>query len=119
MGKRKLSDNYGYTLMELITAAAIVLTISSAAAVNYTRYIASTQEKVCIINRQTIIYEYNLYCLDEPEIALSDYIKTYDSDDMDSLCPCEGSYTAGGSGLNAEISCSVHREVTAGADATN
>lgn len=107
----KLTNNYGYTLMELIIAMAIISTISAAAVPYYARYIASTKENVCIINRQTIIYEYRLYYINEPEITLSDYISIYYSGVEDHLCPSEGIYTSSGSGEMIELNCSVHHDV--------
>ena len=57
MSLRNSLYNYGYSLMELILAIAIVGTISAVAIPNYARYIASTREKVCKINRQEVLYE--------------------------------------------------------------
>lgn len=111
MGISKMTNNYGYTLIELITALAIIVTISTVAVPNYARYIASTRENVCIINRQTILYEYHLYCINEPEITLSDYISIYNAGFDDPLCPYEGTCTASGSGEMVLLTCSVHHDV--------
>lgn len=104
----KLANNYGYTLMELILATAVIGLISAVAIPNYTRYIEETKEKICVINQQTILYEYELYCMDEHEIPLSDYLNIYYAESDNNLCPCEGSYTAIGSGQTAKLTCCVH-----------
>lgn len=110
MGFRKTVFNYGYTLMELILAIAIVGTVSAVAIPNYARYIESTREKVCSINRQEILYEYQLYCLSEQEIPLSDYLHlTYEGKDPN-FCPSGGLPAADGSGETAELTCSLHHE---------
>ncbi len=110
MGLRKSATNYGYSLMELILAFAIVGTISAVALPNYARYIASTREKVCRINRQEVLYEYQLFCLSEQEISLSDYLDlTYEGKNIH-FCPIDGHPIADGSGETAELSCSLHQD---------
>lgn len=110
MGLRKSAHNYGHSLMELILALAVVGTISAAALPNYARYIASTREKVCRINRQEILYEYQLFCISEREISLSDYLDlTYEGKDIH-FCPVGGHPIADGSGETAELTCSIHQE---------
>ncbi|MHB8127137.1 MAG: prepilin-type N-terminal cleavage/methylation domain-containing protein [Desulfitobacteriaceae bacterium] len=111
MGKWKLSNNYGYTLMELIIALAMIATISTVALPNYTKYIESTREKMCINSRQTIIYEYHLYCITEPEITLSDYISIYYPGYEAHLCTSNGTYTASGSGEMATLTCTMHQDL--------
>ena len=108
MGLRKSVTNYGHSLMELILATAIVGTISALAIPNYARYIASTREKVCSINRQEVLYEYQLYCLSEQEIPLSDYLLiTYEGRHLP-FCPSGGLPTTEGTGETAELACSIH-----------
>lgn len=109
----KLANNYGYTLMELILAAAIISLLSAVAIPNYTRYIEYTREKVCTINQQTILQEYHLYYISEHEIPLSDYLNTYYTEANDNLCPSGGTYTASGSGETAKLTCSVHHNTIA------
>lgn len=119
MWKSKLANNYGYSLIELIMAIAIISITSSIAIPNYFRYIEIANEKVCFINRQSILYEYQLYCICEQEITLSDYISIYHSGEEDLICPSEGTYTASGSGETAELTCLVHREGITGFDVTS
>lgn len=104
----KLTDNCGYTTMKLILTAAVISLLSAAAIPNYTRYIEYTSEKVCTINRQTILNEYQLYCITEHEITLSDYLNIYYAESNTSLCPSGGIYTASGTGETAELTCCVH-----------
>ena len=94
--------------MELIIALAMIATISTVALPHYTRYIESTREKTCINSRQTIIYEYHLYCINEPEITLSDYINIYYAGYEDHLCTSNGTYAASGSGEMATLTCTMH-----------
>lgn len=111
MGLRRLANNCGYSIMELILAIAIIATTSAIAVPSYARYIESTRENVCIMNRRTILYEYQLYCIGEPEATLADYMNVYYDGELDSLCPSEGSYIVDGSGDTATITCSVHGDV--------
>jgi prepilin-type N-terminal cleavage/methylation domain-containing protein len=110
MDSKKLTNNYGYTLIELIMAATIITIISAVAVPNYTRYLASTRENVCIINRQTILYTYYLHTIKEPEITLSEYIRIYYSEESCSVCPSGGTLTASGLGEEAELNCSLHKD---------
>ena len=105
----RLPKNHGYTLLELILAVAIVGSISAAAVPNYTRFVARAREKVCTYNLQGILYEYQLYCILEEEISLSDYTDLYYAED-EQLCPSGGAYQASGSGEDARLICSVHQE---------
>lgn len=107
---RKSANNYGYSLMELIIAMAVVATISSIAVPKYNRYIESTRENVCMINRQTILYEYQVYCILKPETTLSGYLDANYEGDDDLICPSGGTILAGGSGETTSLSCSVHLE---------
>lgn len=105
---RKSANNYGYSLMELIIAMAVIATISSIAVPKYNRYIESTRENVCMINRQTILYEYQVYCILKPETTLSDYLQAnYDGDDG-LICPSGGTIHASGSVDTVALTCSVH-----------
>jgi hypothetical protein len=91
--------------------AIAILSITSAVAIpSYTRYLASTSEKVCFINRQSILYEYQLYCISDPEISFSEYMSMNYPGYEDHLCPSGGIYIANGSGDTAELICSVHRD---------
>ena len=106
----RLPKNHGYTLLELIIAVAIVGSISAAAVPNYTRLVARAREKVCTYNLQGILYEYQLYCILEEEISLSDYTDLYYAEEDEQLCPSGGAYQASGSGEDATLTCSVHQE---------
>ncbi len=106
---RKLANNCGRALLEFVLATAIISTLSAVVIPSYARYIESAKENVCIINRRSILYEYQLYCINEPEITLEEYISEYYPQEECDLCPSEGSYTATGSGDTAMLTCSVHR----------
>jgi hypothetical protein len=110
MGLKKMANNYGYTMMELVIAVSMLLTISAVTVPNYTRYIASTREKVCIISRQNILYEYHLYCIHNPELTFTEYLRLYYQDDVNHFCPSGGIYTANGSGETVEFTCSEHAD---------
>jgi hypothetical protein len=102
--------------MELILAIGIIATMSAVAVPSYARYIESTREKVCIINRQSILYDYQLYCISEPDITLAEYMNTFYEGQENTLCPSGGSYTAEGSGDTATLTCSVHGDEVGAAD---
>lgn len=110
MSCHRLARNYGYTLLELILAVAIIGTISAAAIPNYAKYVARAREKACSYNRQAILYEYQLYCISEMEIPLSDYISTYWGGE-ERFCPSGGTHQASGSGEDATLTCSLHQDI--------
>lgn len=107
---RKPGNNSGYTLAELIIAMAAIAVLSSIAIPSYGRYIEAAREKVCMRNRQTVLYEYQLYIIGEPEIGLSDYISTSYAEGIDWLCPGEGTLITDGFGEAATLCCSVHSD---------
>lgn len=111
MGLRRLANNCGYSLMELILAIAVIATMSAVAVPSYARYIESTRENVCRMNRQSILYEYRLYTISTPEVTLAEYMSTYYEGEEATLCPSGGSYIAEGSGETAKLTCSVHGDI--------
>lgn len=111
MGKE--AKNFGYSLIELIMATAIISLLSAVAVPSYVRYIAYAREKACLMDRQAILYEYQLYCISEDEISLSDYICNNYAETTDCSCPGNGIYTAKGSGAAASLTCSTHPDSSA------
>lgn len=110
MGKKAFINDRGHTLAELIATVAVVAVLSSIAIPSYDRYMKAAKEKVCMLNRKTVLYEYYLYTIDEPETGLSEYIHTHYPEGINCLCPGEGTLTADGSGETATLSCSVHTD---------
>lgn len=102
----------GFTLVEVIVVLVILAILAAILVPSYVKYIEKANEKICQVNRKTILRYYDLY--DNYYGDDTDF-ETYVAEnygDIDKMCPSGGTYTLVVESGVVTLKCSEHDDVT-------
>lgn len=94
----------GFTLIELIIILGILAVILIISIPTFTNYVECSKEKVCMINRQMLLMEYELFLATENIKHSNIVFDKFIFEHSHNICPMHGSISPG----NYNIKCSIH-----------
>ena len=110
MKHKKVKNNQGFSLVELIIVIAILAILAGFLAAAYVKHLKEARAAVCLENRDRLYKEMNAKYADGTYDSLKEaYNKLMENYKDRKLCPSKGTYSweANGDGIN-QIVCSVH-----------
>ena len=110
MKHKKVKNNQGFSLVELIIVIAILAILAGFLAAAYVKHLKEARAAVCLENRDRLYKEMNAKYADGTYDSLKEaYNKLMENYKNRKLCPSKGTYSweANGDGIN-QIVCSVH-----------
>lgn len=105
---KKINNQNGFTLVELIVVVAILATLSGIGFVSYQSSIVVAEENVCLANRKQLHAIFLSYQAYNSGANMSNFLAgDYDDidTDFDINCPCGGTFYLGDDG---QVKCSEH-----------
>lgn len=113
MKHKKVKNNQGFSLVELIIVIAILAILAGFLAAAYVKHLKEARAAVCLENRDRLYKEMNAKYADGTYDSLKEaYNKLMENYKDRKLCPSKGTYSweANGDGIN-QIVCSVHEHL--------
>lgn len=111
---KRNNNHNGFTLIELIIVIALLGVITGIGVPLYKNHVAKASEKVCVANRDELMYSYDIIKIgqDNEDFSLSDFL--LDSEDlvdidMSKVCPSGGIISVSEDGKN--LVCSFHDKI--------